>query len=196
MRKYERKMVLEDATMRIVAERSMAGLSMRKVSKSSGVNESMIYRDFESKEKLLRACYDSVNDYFTEELKIGIEKKIESKESFLDSAEELWYEFTELLIAGDYKTLYYCEYRDIHKMHIGIEDVGRVSESTTGYSASSEDNESEEMNLGKLKAQEYAFQFFIESATAYAKKVIHKEINDTDENRKLTWRLLCQGFAH
>jgi AcrR family transcriptional regulator len=196
MRKYERKIVLEDTTMKIVAERSMSGLSMRKVSKSSGVNESMIYRDFESKEKLLRACYDSVNDYFTDELKAGIEKKIESEGDFLESAEELWYEFTEMLIDSDYKTLYYCEYRDMHKMYIGIEDVGRVSESTAGYSATPEEGESEELNLGRLKAQEYAFQFFIESATAYAKKVIRKEIKDTDENRKLTWLLLCRGFAH
>ena len=46
MRKYERKIVLEDSTMKIVAEKGMVGLSMRKVSRSSGVNESMIYRDF------------------------------------------------------------------------------------------------------------------------------------------------------
>lgn len=196
MRKYERKMVLEDTTMKIVAERSMSGLSMRKVSKRCGVNESMIYRDFESKEKLLRACYDSVNDYFTEELTAGIEKKIESEGDFPELAEKLWNEFTELLIESDYKTLYYCEYRDMHKMHLGIEDVGRVSESTAGYSATAEGTESEDLNLGRLKAQEYAFQFFIESATSYAKKVIRKEIKDTDEDRKLTWLLLCQGFAH
>ena len=195
MRKYERKIVLEDSTMKIVAEKGMVGLSMRKVSRSSGVNESMMYRDFESKEKLLRACYDSVNDYFTEELKISIERKIESKESFLDSAEELWNEYTELLIKSDYKTLYYCEYRDMHKMYLGIEDVGRVNESIAGYNASSDDGVSEELNLERIKAQEYAFQFFIESATAYAKKVIRKEIKDTDENRKLTWLLLCQGIA-
>lgn len=195
MRKYERKIILEESTMRIVAEKGMVGLSMRKVSKSSGVNESMIYRDFESKEKLLRSCYDSVNDYFTEELKNNIERKIESEDSFLESAEELWNEYTELLIDSDYKTLYYCEYRDMHKMYMGIEDVGRVNESIAGYDASSKSGMPEELNLEKIKAQEYAFQFFVESATAYAKKVIRREIKDTDENRKLTWLLLCQGIA-
>ena len=192
MKKYERIMVLKDATMKIVAEKTMVGLSMRKVSKCSGVNESMIYRDFESKEKLLRACYDSINGELAESLREMIEKKKRTNGDFLVLAEELWHEFADLLIENDYKTLYFCEYRDRYKLFLKMDDA-IISEKRVNEEAAIYDAGSEKYSSSKMK--EYAFQFFVESVTGYAKKVIRKEMFDSPENRRMTWEFLCRGIA-
>ena len=66
MRKFERVALLKETTMKIVARRTMVGLSMRMVSDESGVNQSMIYRDFKTKDNLLRVCYEEVyEDFFS-----------------------------------------------------------------------------------------------------------------------------------
>lgn len=70
MRKYERVALLKETTMKIVARRTMVGLSMRMVSDESGVNQSMIYRDFKTKDNLLRVCYKEVYEDF-----LGFSKK-------------------------------------------------------------------------------------------------------------------------
>ena len=48
-----RKYDLIDATMRVVAENGLPAFSMKKVTNLAGVSEALIYKHFETKEKLL-----------------------------------------------------------------------------------------------------------------------------------------------
>ena len=81
---------------------------------------------------------------------------------------------------------------NIINLYVAVEDLIRIYSNDGALLAETEAACSDDVYF-VLKSE--FLQFFIESATAYAKKVIRKEIKDTDENRKLTWLLLCQGIA-
>lgn len=202
MKKFQRIMIIQDTTMKLVAEKSLVGLSMRQVSALSGINQSMIYRDFGSKEKLLRSCYDRakaelkdlLRKLYIEDIKCTsiLEEKIRKNLELL----------TDALIENDYRTVYLCEYRERHLKNTGLldpepEGTGR----DTGRGAVHESSELLHINSSYNDLSRSAFtaenniyrdavEHFIETAILYSKKVLHGEVKDLPQNREKIWKLL------
>lgn len=197
MKKHERVVILRDAAMKLVAEKSLVGLSMRQVSERSGVNQSMIYRDFKSKENFLLACYESVNDdylvlirrFLREDMKNGsvIDPEIEAK----------WNSFVDLLIESDYKTIYHCEYRHSSFSPVNIEMMLDRVEEEVGRESASRVMETGEIPPAITGERGYrdVMIHFIETGISYAKKVITQESEDSAYKRSKMWKLLTDGLA-
>jgi AcrR family transcriptional regulator len=203
VRKYERVALLKETTMKIVARRTMVGLSMRMVSDESGVNQSMIYRDFKTKDNLLRVCYKEVYEDFFGFFKEKMHNT-DHKELSEVITESFWDEYIDILIQYDFRTLYYCEYREWYKsrLHMNGMDAGidnyslgwimseRVREKDAGYDPDGQYPKAYHVD----KKECYAIDHLIETATTYAKRVLRKEMEDTEENRAILWDLLCRGL--
>ena len=195
MKKYQRVSLLKETTMQIVAENTMVGLSMRMVSDRSGVNQSMIYRDFKTKDNLLRMCYEEVYEDFFGLFKEKI-YNTDNKELSQVMTESFWDEYIDVLIQYDFRTLYYCEYREWYKSKLhkdgGNAAVDNYSESWVISDKVREDPAGYDPT-GKKEC--YAIDHFIETATNYAKRVLRSEIEDNEENRGIVWSLLCKGLG-
>ena len=200
MKKFQRIVILQETTMKLVAENSLVGLSMRQVSELSGINQSMIYRDFGSKEKLLRSCYDSakaeLKDVFQ---KIYIED-IKSMSCAEDRIRKNWDKLTGILIDNDYRTIYLCEYRERHMKNTGL--IGTYSGAVHERSVAGAES-SGFLKLVPGKRDQYFFaskdnvtyyrdvvEHFVETAIIYSKKVLRGEIRDLPQNREKVWKLL------
>ena len=60
--RYEnRKRKLLETAIHIVAEEGLGSFSMRKTTEQAGVSEALIYKHYESKENLLRVCFETVS---------------------------------------------------------------------------------------------------------------------------------------
>lgn len=197
MKKYERVVLLRESAMKLVAEKSLVGLSMRQVSERSGVNQSMIYRDFKSKDNFLLACYESVNDDYLVLIRRLLREDVRNK-SFNDpDIKAKWNSLVDLLIESDYKTIYHCEYRHSSFSSVNMEMMlDRVEEEVAREGASHvmETGDAPLTALGERGYRDVMIHF-IETGINYAKKVITQENEDSPDKRSAIWELLTDGLA-
>lgn len=110
--KSNKKEMLMDATMQIVAERSLVAFSMRQVTQAIGVSEVLIYRHYEAKENLLFQCFQNIDQQITNLFINDIFPTAESEQKVYEYIYCLWVKYFNFLIQNGYKTLYYFEYKD------------------------------------------------------------------------------------
>ena len=60
MKREEAERIIKDTTMKLIAKNGLASFSMRQITDECGINESLMYRYFETRENLLKKCYEEL----------------------------------------------------------------------------------------------------------------------------------------
>ena len=191
-----KKGLLMDATMKVIAENGFANFSMKMVTNYANVGETLVYKHFETKENLLHECFlqyhrglaeiieKSGDNYFVPELDIK-EKELRFKDT--------WYTFFDYLVQGDYKTIFYFDYRDsiaiknIYEQRLEFFNkhfLGLVK--CLGLFEDGSSIEHSEKNRIFLS-------YIMDVSGIMARRVIRDEICDSAENREIIWNMIWSG---
>ena len=178
MKKFERVNLLMETTMSIVAKRSLVGLSMRMVSDVSGVNQSMIYKDFGSKEELLRACFNHESERISKLVSDSL-KQTTGPDNNIDAEKlcDFWHVIIKKFIKEGDRILYYYEYKEHAAAYY-------VHEGQWTYEA------------GEGNSLELVINHLVDSAIQYAKRIIRNSEYDSKEKRDMVWNLLSDGLSN
>lgn len=107
MTKKERQRKTIDAVKQIVAEEYLDQFTIRLVTQRTGINEALVYRDFETKEGLLQACYHEI------ELDIyAVWKEKLTNTEVTDYLFVIWSSYFEYLLNNKTDTYFLYYYRE------------------------------------------------------------------------------------
>lgn len=178
--------------MQIIAENGLAAFSIKQVSNRAHINEALMYRDFDTKENLLFACYKSLNGKIEELYDSFDVEALKADENPLEKLKDLWSDLFDLLVAEDYKTLYYLEYRDslyLRSMREKKPDVLDAYRDKFIAAAESINGEQDKKNMSLI------WTFTLDGTADFAKRVIKKEIPWNKKAKANIWDLLSHGLS-
>lgn len=186
---------LEEAAMELVAHMGMLNFSMRKVTERLGVSEASIYRYFDTKESLLRCCYDKINAQLVDLLQVQLEAVI--WQCAQKDPDEIFYSLWKCCfsywVENTYRTIYYFEYRD--SMQFGIPDGTEKVRETVSFRRFEECLQELEKRCPPSRSAniDYLWIYMIDVTGIFAKRVIRGELPDTEESYENIWRLISKG---
>lgn len=180
--------------MELVADIGMVNFSMRKVTERLGVSESFTYQYFDTKESLLRGCYNKINDQFAalfqEKLLAEIQK---CEEKSLDEIFcGLWKSCFSYWVENTYRTIYYFEYRDSRLLDRG--EKGRKAVFIRWFEECLQ-KRGNRCFLYEAANMDYLWIYIIDVTGVFAKRVIRGELPDTEESYENIWRLISKGVS-
>ena len=190
-----KKELLLDATMKIVAKGGLFSFSMRQATQAIGTSEALIYRHFESKEKLLFQCFQSVDKQIAALFADEKVPPITSAEELYQYIRDLWMRYFTFLIRNDYKTLYYFEYRDSPYITTVSKYEGLAARTYFKGFADVFHTFNKNFNLlEKIKA-DYLWTYILDVTGIFAKRVIRGELQGDAQGCENAWNLIFQGIA-
>ena len=98
--------------MRVVAENGLPAFSMKKVTNLAGVSEALIYKHFETKEKLLYLCFETVHRQIAALFDKMEIPPLQAPQEIYEAVRAMWMTYFSFLVQNSYRTIYYFEYRD------------------------------------------------------------------------------------
>lgn len=189
MKREEAERIIMDTTMKLIAKNGLASFSMRQITDECGINESLMYRYFETRENLLKKCYEKLyNKIIAIHKDVDIEK-IQNGE-IVEAFHKMYIEMIDLLISEDYRTLFYyeyCEYlnvkadQDIFKKNTVLKNL--MHELKESVPTSITDKE------GRI-----LIYYVIDVTSCFAKRIIRKNLPNNDEIKEYIWRILKAGL--
>lgn len=189
VKREEAERIIMDTTMKLIAKNGLASFSMRQITDECGINESLMYRYFETRENLLKKCYEKLyNKIIAIHKDVDIEK-IQNGE-IVEAFHKMYIEMIDLLISEDYRTLFYyeyCEYlnvkadRDIFKKNTVLKNL--MHELKESVPTSITDKE------GRI-----LIYYVIDVTSCFAKRIIRKNLPNNDEIKEYIWRILKAGL--
>ena len=191
MKREEAERIIMDTTMKLIAKNGLASFSMRQITDECGINESLMYRYFETRENLLKKCYEELyhkiiavhKDVDIEKLKNG---------EVVEAFHKMYIEMINLLISEDYRTLFYyeyCEYlnvkadKDIFEKNTVLKDL--MYELKESVSTTITDKE------GRI-----LIYYIADVTSCFAKRIIRKNLPNNDETKEYIWRILKAGIKN
>lgn len=195
MESINRKAELIDATMQVVAETGLIAFSMKKVTNRVGVGETLIYKYFETREKLLYTCFESVHRQIAALFcKIDL-PDIQTQEKVYETIHTLWMSYFSFLVQNSYRTIFYFEYRDssyIQQIMEGDEEVR--STYFRNFVGIFKTFENQFHIYGKMSG-DFLWTYILDTTGIFAKRVIRGELPDTQESRENIWQLIFGGIC-
>lgn len=189
-----RRLELLDVTMQIIAEDGLLPFSMRKVTRRAGVSEALIYKHYETKEKLLRVCYDTVRHQL-DALITGHELDgVQTDEQFIEVVHHVWLRYFRFLVNNTYRTIFFFEYRNSPYVK-QLPQEGRSAESVSHNVALFFDVLSQRFPPLSGDHMEYLWIYILDTTALFAKRVIQGELPQTPESDENIWRLLFGGLS-
>lgn len=189
VKREEAERIIMDTTMKLIAKNGLASFSMRQITDECGINESLMYRYFETRENLLKKCYEKLyNKIIAIHKDVDIEK-IQNGE-IVEAFHKMYIEMIDLLISEDYRTLFYyeyCEYlnvkadQDIFKKNTVLKNL--MHELKESVPTSITDKE------GRI-----LIYYVIDVTSCFAKRIIRKNLPNNDEIKEYIWRILKAGL--
>jgi len=103
VKREEAERIIMDTTMKIIAKNGLASFSMRQITDECGINESLMYRYFETRENLLKKCYEELYHKIIAVHKDVDIEKLQNGE-IIEAFYKMYIEMIDLLISEDYRT--------------------------------------------------------------------------------------------
>ena len=85
---------------------------MKKVTNLAGVSEALIYKHFETKEKLLYLCFETVHRQIAALFDKMEIPPLQAPQEIYEAVRAMWMTYFSFLVQNSYRTIYYFEYRD------------------------------------------------------------------------------------
>ena len=189
-----RKEELIKATMQIVAENGLTDFTMKKVTERIGVSEALIYKHFESKDKLLFICFESVHKQIAA---LFAESKIPDIYSLKDlyaTVYTLWMKYFTFLVHNSYRTIFYFEYRqskyiksimkrDVEMQKLYFNQFIRIFNVFN-----------ERFHVLAKTSADHLWTFILDVSGIFAKRIIQGVLPNTSESYENVWRLISTGM--
>lgn len=190
MTKEERQRLIIAAVKSVVAQKGMNGFSIRQVAELTGINEALIYRDFYTKDNLLFACYESVED----SVSLIYEKidplALETPEQTVLALKEMWMRSFCYLLKNKDDTLFIRSYRESSYRQKLLE-AGRNREPKYFFDA----RDKFVMILPPNINVHFTWIYLIDIGIEFAVKILKKELPDTEESINTIWNLVYHGIS-
>lgn len=180
--------------MQVVAETGLTAFSMKKVTNRVGVGETLIYKYFETKEKLLYLCFETVHKQIAalfNRLKIP---SIQTPQEVYAAVRAMWMSYFSFLLENSYRTIFYFEYRDspyIHDIMAGDEEAKLTY--FQGFVKIFEAFDARFQIYSKT-SPDHLWTYILDTSGLFAKRVIRGELPDTEESLENIWQLISGGI--
>ncbi|MEG0751451.1 MAG: hypothetical protein RR998_05415 [Oscillospiraceae bacterium] len=174
------------AAIRIGAKSGVENVSTVKLAKLCKISEASVFVHYKTKKNLLAKAYIAVDN------KLGdVFSGLDFDESDLPSSvERMWALGVDYFLANPNEARYYDGFR-----HSPLFDVEKQPELVGRYPALREYLENSEVLKGYTPTMiQVVWSFVLEASLNYIGNVIDGKIEDTDENRKLVFRLIFESI--
>lgn len=191
VKREEAERIIKDTTMKLIAKNGLASFSMRQITDECGINESLMYRYFETKENLLKQCYEVLYQKI-----IAVHKDVDvdklRRGEVIEAFHKMHIEMINLLISEDYRTLFYyeyCEYlnikteHDVFEKNTVLKDI--MNELKVVVPSTITDEE------GRI-----LIYYLVDMTSCFAKRIIRKNLPNNDETKEYIWRILQAGITN
>ena len=191
MKREEAERIIKDTTMKLIAKNGLASFSMRQITDECGINESLMYRYFETRENLLKKCYEELYHKI-----IAVHKEVDIEKlqngEIIEAFYKMYIEMIDLLISEEYRTLFYyeyCEYlnikteHDVFEKNTVLKDI--MNELKVVVPSTITDEE------GRI-----LIYYLIDMTSCFAKRIIRKNLPNNDETKEYIWRILQAGITN
>ena len=191
VKREEAERIIKDTTMKLIAKNGLASFSMRQITDECGINESLMYRYFETRENLLKKCYEELYHKI-----IAVHKEVDIEKlqngEIIEAFYKMYIEMIDLLISEDYRTLFYyeyCEYlnikteHDVFEKNTVLKDI--MNELRVVVPSTITDEE------GRI-----LIYYLIDMTSCFAKRIIRKNLPNNDETKEYIWRILQAGITN
>lgn len=191
VKREEAERIIKDTTMKLIAKNGLASFSMRQITDECGINESLMYRYFETRENLLKKCYEELYHKI-----IAVHKEVDIEKlqngEIIEAFYKMYIEMIDLLISEDYRTLFYyeyCEYlnikteHDVFEKNTVLKDI--MNELKVVVPSTITDEE------GRI-----LIYYLIDMTSCFAKRIIRKNLPNNDETKEYIWRILQAGITN
>lgn len=190
----QRKQIVMDATMRVVAEKGLESFAVLQAAKLAQVNEALVYRDFGTKENLLFECYNTVAEEVAELYRDVKPIDFSDTQATYTQAHDIWYTYFAFLVQNGYKTVFYQQYRDSNHIHTYMEKEaeGKTADFTPFLSALQPLLASVELTNGLT--HDHVWTYLMDTSTIFAKRIIRGQLENTPESYEAIWNMLAFGI--
>ncbi len=183
-----------NTTMQLIAQNGLGGFAMKQVTSKMGVSEALIYKYFETKEKLLYACFESFHMRVAALFKNFDLPEISSPRDMYMAIRSLWFTYFEFLVNGDYRTIYYFDYRDSPYIREVMSHDGEAASTYFRYFADIIHSINERVRFTERSSEDHLWTYVLDTSGIFAKRIIRGELPRTRESYEEIWKLISGGI--
>lgn len=180
--------------MKIVAEGGLSTFSMKKVTQLVGVSEALIYRHFETKDKLLYICFETVHKQIAALFKAVPPQVPRTEQELRLWIYNMWMTYFSFLVQNDYRTIFYFEYRDSPYIHDVRKSDKEVKETYFESFVKMYNAYEQAFQIRSKVSEEHLWTYILDTSGIFAKRIIRGELPNTKESYDIIWRLISGGI--
>ena len=159
-----------------------------------GVSEALIYKYFETKEKLLYSCFESFHMRVAALFKNFRLPPINSPQDMYSAIRSLWFTYFEFLVNGDFRTIYYFDYRDSPYIREVMSHDSEVAATYFKYFAQIVHSINVRARFTERSSEDHLWTYVLDTSGIFAKRIIRGELPRTAESYEEIWRLISGGI--
>lgn len=178
-----------EAVKEIVAEKGMDGFSIRQAAERTGINEALIYRDFDTKNHLLDVCYKDVQDKVSRIYDGLPELDLSTQEKVTEALRDMWMMPFLFLLEHKSDTLFLRSYRESsYRSKLLIASQNREP----SYFFDTRDKFA--TIFPKNMDPMYSWVYIIDISIELAVKMLKGELPNTKESVMTIWNIMYGGL--
>ncbi len=195
MERSDRKAEILDASMKIVCEYGLPSFTTKKVASYMGISESLIYKYFASKDKLLYSCFEVVHRKSAALMKQLISRSMPAQITEVDFIKQLWYSYFHLLVEEDYRTIFYFSYRNSKYIDTVLKNGEETLHSYFSEFAKIVDLFDSKYGIFKKVDSHLIWTYILDTTLVFAKRTIVGDIPKSSKNTDDIWALIFGGIC-
>ncbi len=180
--------------MKMVCEYGLSSFTTKKVALYLGISESLIYKYFVSKDRLLYSCFEVVHRKVAALMDRIINTPMTAETSEVEFIRQMWYSYFRLLIDEDYRTIFYFSYRNSEYIDTVLENSDGTLDSYFGGFAGIVDRFDNKYNIFKRVDSHIVWTYILDTTLVFAKRMIVGDIPKNSKNMDDIWMLIFGGI--
>lgn len=195
MESSDRKSEILDASMKMVCEHGLSSFTTKKVAQYMGISESLIYKYFVSKDKLLYSCFEVVHRKVAALMERVINTPMTAEISEVEFIKQMWYSYFNLLVEEDYRTIFYFSYRDSKYINTILEHDSETVNSYFSEFAGIVDMFDSKYKIFKRVDSHFVWTYILDTTLMFAKRTIVGDLPRSSKNTEDIWMLIFGGIC-
>ena len=190
------KKALQSATIELVAEEGLHGLSMKRVTQRAGVSEALVYKHFGTKEDLLFSCFMSVHEQIASLFtNLNLLTLNHTKAEMYTAVRLYWMIYFDYLIKHGNETIFYFAFRD-SSYEVKIrereeEDAKTIFKDFVAFF----DVLDSHLHIYEKVPPALLWCYILDTTGLYACRVIRGVLPNTPESIENIWKLFFSGIS-
>lgn len=191
---HDRQLRIMDATMEIVAESGLEGMSMRTLCSRTELSAPLVYAIFPSKEDLLYQCFLCVNRQIEELFQDASLSADSTPDQVLAFIHDMWVRYFHFMVKNGSRTMYYYAYRDSANIqNVLMSNNQTVAQDMAAY-CTIFNIVAEKLGIFRKLPPEHFHVFLLDGTGNFVRRIIRQGIAYTDQDVETIWQLLTGGF--